>query len=107
MSVSERGARTTIGSKILLAAVMVVAGTIGISGIYPQAIDAVWMQETGAHLPITSVSTFNETTASGAPAVIPLPPRRVATIDPPPETAARLAVAQISEAEAKTEAPAG
>src|SRR5580700_7940521 len=36
MSASKRGTRTSIGPMILLAAVVVVAGVIGISGIYPQ-----------------------------------------------------------------------
>ena len=49
MSTSKRGAGSSIGPKILLAAVVVVAGVIGISGIYPQVIDAEWMQDSGTH----------------------------------------------------------
>src|SRR6202163_1325997 len=39
MSASRRGNGSSVGPKILLAAVVVVAGVIGISGIYPQVID--------------------------------------------------------------------
>src|SRR5450755_3657867 len=39
-SASRRGTRTSIGPKILLAAILVVAGVVGIGGIYPQVIDA-------------------------------------------------------------------
>jgi hypothetical protein len=39
-SASRRGTRTSIGPKILLAAILVVAGVIGIGGIYPQVPDA-------------------------------------------------------------------
>jgi hypothetical protein len=43
--------RTSIGPIILLAAAAVVAGVIGISGIYPQVIDAEWAQDAaGKHL---------------------------------------------------------
>ncbi len=42
-SPSRRSARSLTGLKILLAAGVVVAGVIGISGVYPQAIDAEWM----------------------------------------------------------------
>ncbi len=51
-SASKRGARTSIGPKILLAAVLVVAGVIGLSGIDPQATDAEWTQDSNdTHLP--------------------------------------------------------
>jgi len=72
MSTSKRGARSSIGPKILLAAAMVVAGVIGISGIYPQFIDAEWMQDSGTHLPTmlsptTSATTKPSTTATALP----------------------------------------
>jgi hypothetical protein len=80
-SASKRGARTSIGPKILLAAVMVVAGVIGISGIYPQVIDAEWVQDaSGTHLPKMSPPPADVTTKrSGIVAAIPLPPRRAVT----------------------------
>jgi hypothetical protein len=61
MSASKRGARTSIGPMILLAAVVVVAGVIGISGIYPQIIDAEWVQDTSIRLPKMSLSSPHAT----------------------------------------------
>jgi hypothetical protein len=40
----RRSTRSSTGLKILLAAGVVVAGVIGISGVYPQVIDAEWVQ---------------------------------------------------------------
>ena len=65
-SASRRGTGSSVGPKILLAAVVVVAGVIGISGIYPQVIDAEWVQDAGTHLPIMSLSTA--ATKRGCPA---------------------------------------
>ena len=49
-SASRRGTRTSIGPKILLAAILVVAGVIGIGGIYPQVTDAEWVRDAvGTH----------------------------------------------------------
>jgi hypothetical protein len=76
ISASKRGPRTSIGPKILLAAVLVVAGVIGISGIYPQVIDGQRVQDAPTHLPIMSLST---TKRSGIVAAISLPPRRAVT----------------------------
>jgi hypothetical protein len=132
-SSSKRGARTSVGPKILLAAVFVVAGVIGISGIYPQVIDAEWVQDaTGTHLPKVSRSTPDVTTKrSGIVAAIPLPPRRVLTtgqaavsspglapapelsqlrnsadaLAPQAEPATPLAIAAIPDAEAKVDGP--
>jgi hypothetical protein len=74
-SASKRGTRTSIGPIILLAAAVVVAGVIGISGIYPQVIDAEWVQDAaGTRLPKISLSK-----RSGIVAAIPLPPRRAVT----------------------------
>jgi len=130
MSASKRSARTSIGPMILLAAVVVVAGVIGISGIYPQIIDAEWVQDTGTHLPKMSLSSPHATTKrSGIVAAIPLgtvttgeaavsssrPTRApelsqlratVAALEPPGETAAPLAVAAIPDAESKAPATA-
>jgi hypothetical protein len=47
---SKRGTRTSIGPKIMLAAILVVAGVIGIGGIYPQVTDAEWVRDAvGTH----------------------------------------------------------
>jgi hypothetical protein len=80
---SRRYGRTSIGPKILVAAVVVVAGVIGISGIYPQVIDAEWVQGGGTHPPKMPVKTPDASAAnataprrSGIVAAIPLPPRR-------------------------------
>src|SRR5204862_5868995 len=43
--------------KFLLAAVVVVAGFIGISGIFPQVIDARWTPDPVPRLPVMSLST--------------------------------------------------
>jgi hypothetical protein len=114
---------------ILLAAVVVVAGVIGISGIYPQIIDAEWVQDTSTHLPKMSLSSFHATRKPpGIVAAIPLgavttgesavssraapapelPQLRttVADLEPPAETAAPIAVAAIPDAEAEGEATA-
>src|SRR5580693_5955290 len=40
----RRSSRSSIGPMILAAAVVVVAGVIGISGLYPQIIDSEWVQ---------------------------------------------------------------
>jgi hypothetical protein len=94
MSASRRGPGASIGPKILLAAVVVVAGVIGISGIYPQVIDAEWVPDTGTRLPVMSLSTPDaRTKALGSAAAIPLPPRRVATTGQSPVAPARAASA--------------
>ena len=79
MSTSRRGNGSSVGPKILLAAVVVVAGVIGISGIYPQVIDAEWVQDTGTHLPIMSLSTAAAKRVPGTAAAVPSPQRRAAT----------------------------
>ena len=129
MSAPKKGTRTSIGPMILLAAVMVVAGVIGISGIYPQIIDAEWVQDTGTHPPKMSLSSPHATRKrSGIVAAIPLGAATtgeaavssratpaselsqlrttVDDLEPPAETAAPLAVAAIPNAEAKAEATA-
>ena len=136
MSASKRGTGTSIGPMILLAAVMVVAGVIGISGIYPQIIDAEWVQDTGTHPPKMTlssphakfISTSSTRKRSGIVAAIPLGVvttgeavvssragpasglsqlrTTVADLEPPAETAAPLAVAAMPNAEAKTAATA-
>jgi cytoskeletal protein RodZ len=56
---SRRRARSSTGLKILLAAGVVVAGVIGISGVYPRVIDAQWAQDarTYASTPTPDVKT--------------------------------------------------
>ena len=88
---SRRSPRSSIGPKILVAAVVVVAGVIGISGIYPQVIDSEWVQGTSTHSQRVAQSEPAPTTRrSGIVAEIPLPPRRTpattgeAVAPPPP-----------------------
>jgi hypothetical protein len=133
VSASKRGTGASIGPKILLVAVVFVAGVIGISGIYPQVIDAEWVPDTtGTRLPVVSLSKSNPVarTRLGTAAAIPLPPTRVATtgqgtvssprptpipdlsplraaiaaVETPPETATPAAVGEIADAEAKADA---
>jgi hypothetical protein len=132
VSTSKRGAGSSIGPRILLAAVVVVAGVIGISGIYPQVIDAEWMEDSGTHLsmmslPATSTTTKASATATALPLRIHhvvttgqvtavMPPRptpelsqlraSVAAAAPVPESAAPPALAEVPDAQAKAEAPA-
>jgi hypothetical protein len=79
-SPSRRSTRSSIGPKILVVAGGVVAGGIGISGIYPQIIDADWVQSAGTDTPHSKNVANGATTTrrSGIVAAIPLPPRRVA-----------------------------
>ncbi len=75
---SRRSTRSSIGPKILVAAVVVVAGVIGISGIYPQIIDSEWVQGPSTHSQRVAQSEPTPTTRrSGIVAEIPLPPRRM------------------------------
>ncbi len=131
MSASKRGTGASIGPKILLVAVVFVAGVIGISGIYPQVIDAEWVPDTtGTRLPVVSAPNPIARTRLGTAAAIPLPPTRVATtgqgtvssprpapnpdlsplraaiaaVETPPETASPRAVGEIPDAEAKADA---
>jgi hypothetical protein len=127
-SASRRGTRTSIGPKILLAAVLIVAAVIGVSGIHPQVIDAEWVQDDagtqagtqpGTHSPKMMPSTSGVTTRrSGIVAAIPLPqPRPTATGQASPEMSqsvaaveqraetATLALAEIPDAEAMADAP--
>jgi hypothetical protein len=117
--------RRRVVGKILLAGVVVVGGVVGISGIYPQIIDAEWVQDTSTRLPKTSLSSPHATRKrSNIVAAIPLGAvttgeaavssraapapelSPVAGLAPPEETTAPLAVAAIPNAEAKAEASA-
>jgi hypothetical protein len=116
-SSSKRGA--SIGPKILLAAVVIVAGFIGISGIFPQVMDARWTPDAVARLLVMSLSTPDaRTKAVGAVATIAvLPPRPAPTPDaaqparakaeavaPAPQVAAPLAAAEVPEAQTNADA---
>jgi hypothetical protein len=124
MSTFKRGAGGSIGPKILLAAVVVVAGAIGISGIYPQAIDAEWTQDSGTHLPKIPLLTTSTTIKASATATALSSPHVVTTGQtagsspplgtsvaavapaPAPTAAAPLALAEVPDAEAEAKAPA-
>jgi hypothetical protein len=119
MSASRRGNGSSVGPKILLAAVVVVAGVIGISGIYPQVIDAEWVQDAGTHLPIMSLSTAAAKRVPGTAAAVSSPQRRAATTGqsagpsprstPPPElsrTSVAAAVPPPASTPASTTVPA-
>jgi hypothetical protein len=74
---SRQSSQTSIGPKILVAAVVVVAGVIGISGIYPQIIDSEWVQGTSTRSQrVAHSETAPTPRRSGIVAEIPLPPRR-------------------------------
>jgi hypothetical protein len=106
----RRSSRSSIGPKILVAAVVVVAGVIGISGIYPQIIDSEWVQGTSPRLQqVAHTETAPTPRRSGIVAEIPLPPRRatvttgeaVAPVQPSavtPAPAVRTAMAPASAA---------
>jgi hypothetical protein len=117
---SRRSTRSSIGPKILVAAVVVVAGVIGISGIYPQIIDSEWVQGPSPHSQRVAQSEPTPTTRrSGIVAEIPLPPRRspattgegvapapAATPAAPPAPAATPAPVRAATALAPAAAPA-
>jgi hypothetical protein len=112
---AKRGTRSSIGPKISLAVIVVVAGVIGISGIDPQVIEAGWMQDSPTRLPKMSLSTPT-TKRSGIVAAIPLPPPRALTtgeamafsshpaVESLAETSPPLAAAEIPDAQAKANA---
>jgi hypothetical protein len=101
---SRRSRRSSIGPKILVAAVVVVAGVIGISGIYPQIIDSEWVQGTSPHSQRVAHSEPAPTPRrSGIVAEIPLPPRRASAttgeaVVPPPARAAAVSPAALAPA---------
>jgi SPOR domain len=67
----RRGTQPSIGLRVLLAAVVLVAGVIGISGIYPQIIDSQWARGTSTHSQgVTHSDTVPETVG-----MMPAPPR--------------------------------
>jgi hypothetical protein len=125
LSASMRGTRTSIGPMILLAAVVVVAGVIGVSGIYPQIIDAGWVPDTStrppkmflsnpqatrrrshivAAIPLGAVTTGEAAVLPGDAPASELSP--VAGLEPLEKIADPLAVAAIPYAQGKAEAKA-
>jgi hypothetical protein len=97
VSTSKRGAGSSIGPTILLVAVAVVAGVVGLSGIYPQVIDAEWMQDSGTHLPKISLLTASTTMKASATATAPpLRARHVVTTGQTVGSPPRLASACVS-----------
>jgi hypothetical protein len=102
-SPSKRGGST--GPKILLAAIVLIAGFIGIGGILPQLIDPRWTPDAAPGLPVMSLSAPDArtkaldavgTTASPSRRVITtgegtlLPPRSVPARDAPERATAEL-----------------
>jgi hypothetical protein len=75
-SPSKRG--VSIGPKILLAAIVVVAGFIGIGGIFPQVIDR-WIPDAGPGLPVMSLSAPDARTKALDVVATASPSRRVIT----------------------------
>jgi hypothetical protein len=82
---SRRSARSSTGLKILLAAGVVVAGVIGISGVYPQVIDAQWVQGARTYASRTPAPDARPTTPD---AKITRQSDSLASTQPPPRSAA-------------------
>ena len=75
----RRSTRPSIGLKVLLAAVVLVAGVVGVSGIYPQVIDSEWVRNaTGTHVKRPAVAEATTKRAPGPIAAVPLSPRGAA-----------------------------
>ena len=104
MSASRRGTGGSVGPKILLAAVVVVAGVIGVSGIYPQVIDAEWVQDAGTHLPIMSLSTAAPKRVPATAAANPSPQRRNITTGQTAASSPRAVPPEASQARASVAA---
>jgi hypothetical protein len=89
---SRRSTRSSTGLKILLAAGTVVAGVIGVSGVYPHVIDAEWVQGARTYASRTPAPDAKTTTPdartiapdarmtrrSDIPAPVQAPPRSTA-----------------------------
>lgn len=131
----RRSTRSSTGLKILLAAGVVVAGVIGISGVYPQVIDAEWVQGARTYAsrtpapdaktttpdakmtrrsdipasvqPLRIAPTTSETAvATPRPAaVVPTPRAAAAASKPLPVEAELPALAEIPDASANADAP--
>jgi hypothetical protein len=82
---SRRRSRSSTGLKIVLAAGVVVAGVIGVSGVYPRVIDAEWVQGAGTYASRApapdakaTVPDTKVTRPSDSPASFQAPPRSIA-----------------------------
>jgi hypothetical protein len=75
----RRSRRSSVGPTILLVAVVIVAGFIGISGIYPRIIDSEWVRNAGTHAKRAAVAEATIKRAVGPIAAVPLSPRGAAT----------------------------
>jgi hypothetical protein len=109
----RRSSRSSIAPKILVVAAIIVAGVMGISGIYPQIIDSEWVQETSPRSQrVADSETAPTPRRSGIVAEIPLPPPRpavsteeaVATV-PAPASASPPALSETWPSVAATEQP--
>jgi hypothetical protein len=74
----RRSTRPSIGLKILLAPIVLVAGIVGVSGIYPQIIDSEWVRNAGPHAKRPAVAEATTKRAVGPIAAVPLSPRGAA-----------------------------
>jgi hypothetical protein len=85
---AKRRTRTSIGAKILLAAVLVVAGVIGAGGFFPKIIDPEWVRgAVGTRLPEVALPMSGATS--------------VAAVERPAEIATSPALALIPDVEVK------
>jgi hypothetical protein len=124
----KRSTRSSTGLKILLAAGVVVAGVIGISGVYPQVIDAEWVQGARTYASRTPAPDAKMTRRSDIPAsvqplriapttseaavatprpaaVVPTPRAAAAASKPLPVETELPALAEIPDASANADAP--
>jgi hypothetical protein len=111
---SRRSTRSSTGLKILLAAGVLVAGVIGISGVYPKVIDPEWVQGAGAYASRVSAPDARTTTPdakitrrSDSPASIQAPSRSIAltTSEAPVATPGSAAVVPTPRAAAPASKP--
>jgi hypothetical protein len=117
-SPSRRSNRSSIGPKILVATVVVVAAI----AVYPQIVDSEWVQNVGSRVKRAAVAEVRTTKRTGLVTAVPLSPRHDATtgeaavsmlraeattrIVEPPNTPSPVAAAELS-ANVTTPAPAG
>jgi hypothetical protein len=103
----RRSTRPSVGLKILLAAVVLVAGVIGIGGIYPQITDSEWMRNAGAHAKRPATAEATTKRAVGPIAAVPLSPRGAATTTGDAAASAPRAVPPVPPAPAAAQPPKG
>ncbi len=103
----RRSTRPSIGLRILLVAVVLVAGVIGISGIYPQIIDSEWVRNAGTHAKRPAIAEVTTRRAVGPIAAVPLSPRGGASTTGDAVASAPRAVPPTPVAPAAVEPPKG